>query len=189
MKDSEDHEEMADMAPNKAKMGTRQSRWQERIDAVHPREKLMEMAKKSGLFEVGDAEYSIEKGIRTARRKSMMRRMEDLKYTKEEVREMFATISAMTEEEIDYLLGDPNASVLEKVLARTYKEAIIYGSYKRIRDIIELFSGKAEVTSTTNHNHNFSMPAFRWAENKNLEEQDDTINIEPNDVDGEEQGS
>lgn len=155
------------------------SKWQKRIDALKSREDMLAMAEK-GIFAIGEKAASVDVGIRSVRRKTMMRRMEDLKYTKEEVRDVFAVISAMTEDEIDYLLGDKDASVLEKVLARTYKEAIIYGSYKRIRDIIELFSGKAEVTTTSNVNHNFSMPSFKFAEDSpQVEDADDVIDITP----------
>jgi len=87
-----------------------------------------------------------QSGNPNGRPKKVLTKYKDAGYSKSQVRDTFSAISGLTEKEICEILDDPDATILEKTIAKTYSMAKKKGDYNAIRSIIELFADKP-----TNH--------------------------------------
>jgi len=123
-------------------------------------EQIKEMGRNS-IIHVGD---NPNVGAPTGSRKLLTKLSKDGKYSKQEVRDTFAIVACMTEDELVRVLKDETCTALEKVAARCFDEAIKWGSYKKVKDIIEMFADKATAVSTSTVEHKVNIPAINFAD-------------------------
>ena len=83
------------------------------------------------------------------RPKLMITKYKEIGYSKDDVRNTYSAISALNSKELDNLIDNPEGTVLEKAIAKTFLTAINNGDYRFIKDVVELFADKATQHSVT----------------------------------------
>jgi len=103
-------------------------------------------------------------GHRTPARKLLNKLSAEGKYSKQEVRDTFALVACMTQEELDMVIEDKTCTALEKVAAKAFDEAIRWGNYRKVKDIVEMFADKPTVVSSSTVEHKVNIPAINFAD-------------------------
>jgi len=81
------------------------------------------------------------------RKKLVLTTFMDAGYTKDQIRQTFSIMSGLKESEYDSILKNKEATGIEKLAAKAFKEGIKTGEYKYVQAFVELFADKA-----TQHN-------------------------------------
>ena len=64
-------------------------------------------------------------------------------YNRSEIKDAYATVAAMSSEQVKEVLNDPNSDILIQTVCRSFEKAKAKGDFKSVKDIVEMISGKA----------------------------------------------
>jgi len=82
-------------------------------------------------------------GQKSGRKKKITTLLKEQGFTTKDVKQIYSVLAAQTVKQLEKVVASDFSTVLEVSIAKAYLKACHTGDYRAIKDVVELFAGKA----------------------------------------------